>query len=103
MGATRVTVVSKSPDFMSEAMGKTAARNIAARLRGAQEVERPFRTLRIHYLLDGGDGGLMLLADDVLPPRRFQVALGGRWVLWLKLGSERYHMTKMKLGLSRLP
>lgn len=42
-------------------------------------------------------------ADRVFPPRRFEQVLGGPWVHWMKLGFERYYMTKMRWGMSRLP
>jgi len=103
MDGTPVPINVPRTGWMSEGMGKTAAANIAAELRGAPFQERPFAEHRIQYLLDGGDTGLLVASERVFAPRRFEFVLGGPWVHWVKVGFERYYMTKMRWGLSRLP
>ncbi len=89
--------------WMSEAMAKVAAHNIAAAITGGQPQEKPFGDIRPLCIMDAGSQGMIIGLDRVFKPRKFEVMIPGPWSHWAKLGFEHYYMTKMKHGLAYLP
>ena len=92
---TPVPVNFPKTGHMTVQMAKTAARNIAARIKGGTASNRaPF----VECILDMGDTAARMLADPVRPPRnRVEMSVGRRW-LWAKKAYAPYFTWKMRTG-----
>ena len=89
---------------MTEAMGMAVAHNIAREL-GVIQSTPVTPTLEAICMADFGDTGIIFIAAPVLPDcvtgkRRSSVAKRGRWVSWIKVGFEKFFLTKMRLGMA---
>jgi sulfide:quinone oxidoreductase len=90
--------------FPTETMAKTAAANIAARVRGEVSEERhAFGEIPAVCIMDAGNNGVLILGDHMLPPRRAAVMIPGPQVHLAKLAFERYFLWKSRNGLVQLP
>lgn len=87
--------------LMTEEMALAVARNIALEL-GVTSGPQYAPTLQAVCFADFGDTGALFLADPLLPDefghRHRALTYTGLWVSWLKLGFEKYFLTKMRLG-----
>lgn len=89
--------------YLSAAMAKAAARNVAAAITGCAPAARSLPRLRDLRLLDGGDGGLLLAMADLGRPRQVAVPLPGRTAHWAKRALTRYLLWKLRTGRTHLP
>jgi sulfide:quinone oxidoreductase len=86
---------------MTVQMGKAAARNIAADIRGGEHAAA--RPLSVRCVMDLGDRAVYMMADPVRPPRnRVSMSVGRRW-LWAKRAYAKYFLSNMKSGRTWLP
>ena len=80
---------------MTEQMAATAARALAADVRGSVPPTRP---LAVECILDMGDRAARITADPVRPPRNTaRISEGRRW-LWAKRLFERYYLWRARRG-----
>ncbi len=89
--------------YLSTAMAKIAAQNIAAAITGEVGARHTLPRLLDLRLLDGGDSGVLLLAADLLRPVRLALPLPGRVTHVLKALLTRYLLWKLRTGRSNLP
>ena len=90
--------------FPTEAMAHTAAKNIAAQIRGeVPSHEKAFGDIKAICVMDAGNNGVVILADKMLPPRKHGVLIPGPQAHLMKLGFEKYFIWKMKHGYVQLP
>lgn len=89
--------------YLSMAMARVAAQNIAAEITGAAAARSPLPRLLDLRLLDGGDAGVLLLAADLGRSVRLAWRLPGRVTHVLKNLLTRYLLWKLRTGRSRLP
>ncbi|CAN1208675.1 Sulfide quinone reductase Sqr [Tumidithrix helvetica PCC 7403] len=87
--------------LMTEEMALAVAHNIALEL-GVISGSPYKPTLQAVCFADFGDTGALFLADPLLPDasghRHRALTYQGIWVSWIKLGFEKYFLTKMRLG-----
>jgi sulfide:quinone oxidoreductase len=90
--------------FPAETMARVAAANIASQVRGLPPVkEENFAEIPAVCVMDGGNTGVMLLADRMLPPRKRAVMIPGPQSHAAKLAFEKYFLWKTRRGLVALP
>jgi NADH dehydrogenase FAD-containing subunit len=90
--------------FPTEIQAHTAAKNIAARVRGEDPVaHKEFGDIPAVCVMDAGNNGVMILADKMLPPRRAGVMIPGPQSHAMKLAFEKYFLWKARHGYVRLP
>jgi len=90
--------------FPTEQMAHTAARNIAAQIRGEQpDAHKEFGDIKAVCVMDAGNNGVIILADKMLPPRKHGVLIPGPQAHLMKLGFEKYFLWKMRHGYVQLP
>ncbi len=90
--------------FPTEAMAHTAAKNIAAQIRGeVPSHEKAFGDIKAICVMDAGNNGVVILADKMLPPRKHGALIPGPQAHLMKLGFEKYFIWKMKHGYVQLP
>jgi sulfide:quinone oxidoreductase len=90
--------------FPTEQMAHTAAKNIAAQVRGeVPEHEQAFGDIKAICVMDAGNNGVVILADKMLPPRKHGVLIPGPQAHLMKLGFEKYFIWKMRHGYVQLP
>ncbi|TIC84859.1 hypothetical protein E8D34_14225 [Nocardioides sp. GY 10113] len=90
--------------FPTEQMAHTAARNIAAQIRGeVPEARKEFGDIKAVCVMDAGNNGVVILADKMLPPRKHGVLIPGPQAHLMKLGFEKYFLWKMRHGYVQLP
>jgi NADH dehydrogenase FAD-containing subunit len=101
---TAVPVGVPKTGFPTEAQAHTAAANIAAGIRGEKPTTRKsFGDVPAVCIMDAGNNGVMILADKMLPPRKFGVLIPGPQAHGAKLLFEKYYLWKSRHGYVRLP
>lgn len=90
--------------YPTEVQAHTAARNIAAQIRGEQPgSEKSFGDIPAICVMDAGRNGVIILADKMLPPRKHGVLIPGPQAHAMKLAFEKYFLWKARHGYVRLP
>ena len=90
--------------YPTEVQAHTAARNIAAQIRGEQPgAEKSFADIPAICVMDAGRNGVIILADKMLPPRKHGVLIPGPQAHAMKLAFEKYFLWKSRHGYVRLP
>ena len=90
--------------FPAETMARVAATNIASQIRGEEPTkEENFSDIPAVCIMDGGNNGVVILADRMLPPRKHGVMIPGPQSHAAKLAFEKYFMWKMRHGYVKLP
>jgi sulfide:quinone oxidoreductase len=90
--------------FPSETMAHVAATNIASQIRGEEpEREENFADMPAVCIMDAGNNGVAILADRMLPPRKWGVMIPGPQNHLGKLAFERYYLWKVRKGYVQLP
>jgi sulfide:quinone oxidoreductase len=90
--------------FPSETMAHVAATNIASQIRGEEPTrEENFADMPAVCIMDAGNNGVAILADRMLPPRKWGVMIPGPQNHLGKLAFERYYLWKMRKGYVQLP
>ncbi len=89
--------------YMSELMGKLAAHNIAAAIRGTEPQALPFAELHALCILDAGRQGMIMATDHIFRPRKHEMVVSGPWSHWGKLLFEQYYLRRLRSGRTYLP
>lgn len=101
---TAIPVGIPKTGYPTEVQAHTAAKNIAAQIRGERpEHEQPFADIKAICVMDAGNNGVVILADKMLPPRKHGVLVPGPQAHAMKLAFERYFIWKVKHGYVQLP
>jgi sulfide:quinone oxidoreductase len=101
---TAVPVGVPKTGFPTEVQAHTAAKNIAACIRGdAPTAHKSFGDIRAICVLDAGNNGVMILADKMLPPRKAATLIPGPQSHAAKIMFEKYFLWKARHGYVRLP
>ena len=101
--ATPVPTGVPKTGWMAEVMGKAAAHNIVATIKGEQPRELPFADIKPLCIMDAGSQGMIIVLERVFRPRRYEIMIPGPWSHWAKLAFEKYYLARIKHGLVYLP
>jgi sulfide:quinone oxidoreductase len=101
---TAIPVGIPKTGFPTEVQAHTAAANIAAQIRGEPPGKRRrFGDIPAICVMDAGNNGVVILADKMLPPRRWGLLLPGPQAHAAKLMFEKYFLWKVRHGYTQLP
>jgi sulfide:quinone oxidoreductase len=90
--------------FPSETMARVAATNIASQVRGEEPTkEENFAEIPALCIMDAGNNGAAIVADRMLPPRRWGAIIPGPQNHLGKIAFERYFLWKVRNGYMHLP
>ena len=89
--------------WMAEVMGKAAAHNIVAAVKGEEPRDVPFADIKPLCIMDAGSQGMIIVLERVFKPRRYEIMIPGPWSHWAKLVFEKYYLMRIKHGLVYLP
>ena len=90
--------------FPSETMARVAASNIASQIRGEEPSrEENFADIPALCIMDAGNNGAAILADRMLPPRKWGIIIPGPQNHLGKVMFERYFLWKVRNGYMHLP
>jgi len=90
--------------YAADESAKTAAENIVRLLSGNHKLEvKPMRKIPELCIMDAGDKEILSIADHLLKPRRFSIALPNPIYDISKHMLEKYYLWKVRHGYSQLP
>ncbi len=90
--------------YPTEVQAHTAAKNIAAQIRGElPTTTKAFGDIKAICVMDAGNNGVVILADKMLPPRKHGMLIPGPQAHLMKIGFEKYFLWKMRHGYVHLP
>jgi sulfide:quinone oxidoreductase len=89
--------------YMSDVMGKVAAKNIEAEIMGKPPKELPFPEIKLMCVMDGGDMAVTMVSNRIFPPRNLAFVNAGKLGHLGKIMFEKYYMWKVRNGLVYLP
>jgi sulfide:quinone oxidoreductase len=85
-------------------MARVAAINIASQIRGEEPTkEENFAEIPALCIMDAGNNGAAIVADRMLPPRRWGAIIPGPQNHLGKVAFERYFLWKVRKGYMHLP
>lgn len=88
----------------AEEMAFIAAHNIAAEIEGREPQSYPtYADFPAFLLLDIGSSGILITADNTLPPHGAEFVLPSSAARWAKVAYEKYYLWKMRHGFIALP
>ena len=85
-------------DFLRESMTSTVAGNLAEVIRHRYPLYEP--TGNGFFMIDYGDRGAAFMAVPQQPPRNIDRIIEGRFVHVVKRSMERYHLRKLRAGVT---
>jgi sulfide:quinone oxidoreductase len=101
---TAVPVGIPKTGYPTEVQAHTAAKNIAAQIRGAvPDHTKSFGDIPAVCVMDAGNNGVIILADKMLPPRKHGLLIPGPQAHLMKLAFEKYFLWKASSGHVQLP
>jgi sulfide:quinone oxidoreductase len=89
--------------YMSDVMGKVAAKNIEAEIMGKHPKDLPFADINLICVMDAGDEAVALISERVFNPRKRAYVYHGALGHLGKIMFEKYYMWKVRHGMVYLP